>query len=536
MIKIKILKSIFVLLFPLSCFSQTVEWLINDGTEAMERATSIVADNASNIYITGGYIGETQIGNFLLPDYGNENIFVCKYDFAGNVIWAVSAGGSNQDVPMSIITDSECNVYVTGFYNQNISFGDTSFIVPENDQVFLAKYDSSGVFQWAAHGGSNSQNWGKSIIVDSEDNIYIAGNIGANATFGDTTVLASYSFFIAKYSNDGDLLKIISSESHADINAICCDQNNYIYATGGFNGELSLNGNTVNNDNTNNDFFVARFNPSLENLWIFDAGADLTENGTSICVDNNNEICFTYLFEEFTSLNGNDYYSNGDNDLMLGKMGSEGNLIWNEQLGGTNLWHDKTLVVDQQNNIYLAGSFYGTDFFGGNAFTSQGNSDLFIIKYNQSGEYQWLLPGGGEFQDIGGGILVDDYFNMYFTGHFNSPMEIGGIELIGSGGLDYFLCKIANIVGVSKEKTETVISVFPNPTNGLATIKSLPSEKPLIVTLFDLQGKELKSIKTNGDQIKLNLNDYKTGIYLLKIDNENGESIGSYKLLKKEKY
>lgn len=345
-------------LFPLLLFScilnsagaQDVNWIIREGGASYERSQSIAVDQNNFLYVTGGYNGNSIIGQQSLPVYGDEDIFIAKYDRDGDAEWVVTAGGPNQDLPFSLNIDKDLNVYVTGFYNQTCTFGNTTLTAPENDQIFLVKYDSAGIFQWVRHGGSYNQNWGKTVEIDSDNNIIIAGYIGADATFGDTTISGSNALFIAKYNSNGDLIFAKSGDGYSGINALCTDNNNNMYATGYYRGELVLDSISAHG-NLITSFFIAGFNANGKAQWIYDDGGKISGDGTTLLIDHNNDICFTYLFYDSTTIEGNHYVSNGNFDLILGKISKSGNLLWHKHIGGQNLWHDKTIAIDNENNI-----------------------------------------------------------------------------------------------------------------------------------------------------------------------------------------
>ncbi|KKK92161.1 hypothetical protein LCGC14_2705720, partial [marine sediment metagenome] len=72
----------------------------------------------------------------------------------------------NGDYGRGVAVDSSDNVYVAG--------GTDSFGAGQDD-IFLVKYDSSGVHQWNLTWGGITEDYSMGVAVDSSDNVYVAG-------------------------------------------------------------------------------------------------------------------------------------------------------------------------------------------------------------------------------------------------------------------------------------------------------------------------------------------------------------------------
>jgi len=68
--------------------------------------------------------------------------------------------------------------------------------------------------------------------------------------------------------------------------------------------------------------------------------------------------------------------------------------------------------------------------------------------------------------------------------------------------------------------SETEISVYPNPTTGLINLKI--SERPLIVEITNTTGKVLVQINSKSTSQAFDFSNYLSGIYFIKVQNENG--------------
>ena len=170
------------------------QWTKTLGTADEDRGEGIAVDAAGNSYITGYTRGDLD-GNTCA---GSADIFVAKYDGAGNKLWTKLFGNTGYDAGNDIAEDGAGNVYVTG-----ITYTDYS------EYIFLTKYDSSGTVQWTRRLGSRGYEYGTGIACGSRDNFYVTGatdgDLGGNVNGG------SYDVFVwhLDYSKDGIALETV---------------------------------------------------------------------------------------------------------------------------------------------------------------------------------------------------------------------------------------------------------------------------------------------------------------------------------------
>jgi len=125
-----------------------------------------------------GSIKLTNAGKRLKSLFSNYDIFIAKYDFNGNLLWAQRTGGGNSDESKAITTDHVGNIYITGFsQSSTITFGNTTLTKVGEDyaDIFVAKYNPSGKVLWAKSFGGSNYEEGECIIVDATGNIYLTG-------------------------------------------------------------------------------------------------------------------------------------------------------------------------------------------------------------------------------------------------------------------------------------------------------------------------------------------------------------------------
>lgn len=120
---------------------------------------------------------------------------------------------------------------------------------------------------------------------------------------------------------------------------------------------------------------------------------------------------FNEVDVDFNPGSGTDLHSsNGGSDVYLTKFGSDGSYLWTVTFGGAGNEYGESVAIDGSNNLYITGSFNGTDVdfdaTGGTDLFSSSSSDIYITKYSSSGAYVWTRTFGGASSEIGRGIAV----------------------------------------------------------------------------------------------------------------------------------
>jgi len=79
---------------------------------------------------------------------------------------------------------------------------------------------------------------------------------------------------------------------------------------------------------------------------------------------------------------------------------------------------------------------------------------------------------------------------------------------------------------------ETFITIYPNPTRGLLTVKfsDLPQDAVSSITLFDMQGRIVKQQQSLSDENRLDISAQPTGTYIMQIT--VGEEVTNWKIVK----
>ena len=226
------------------------------------------------------------------------------------------------------------------------------------------------------------------------------------------------------------------------------------YITGYFIGTTVKFGNYTLTNDTNemifdhSDIFIAKYDVNGDVVWATSAGGDKTDDPYSMAIDSLGYIYIVGRFQS-TQLNIGPFTLNNttiDNksDIFLAKYDNNGNVIWAKSVSGSHSEECFGIDLDTSGNIFITGYFYGSSITFDNITLNNKSewSDVFIAKYDNSGNVIWAKSAGGINSDVGFGISVDVSGNSFITGSFSKICTFDSINLINNNGdSDFFIAK-----------------------------------------------------------------------------------------------
>ncbi|MBL7883253.1 MAG: SBBP repeat-containing protein [Bacteroidia bacterium] len=162
-------------------------WANRMGGTLTDESGSVATDNAGNIYAGGRFAGVADFGLTVLTSNGFNDAYLTKLDASGTFLWAKQFGGADNDAVYGVQTDTNGDVYCTGYFSSTVDFDPSlathSFISYGSADVFLAKYSSSGNYVWARQMGGVGFDAGLNLYVISPSTIYTVGSFNNMAYF-----------------------------------------------------------------------------------------------------------------------------------------------------------------------------------------------------------------------------------------------------------------------------------------------------------------------------------------------------------------
>ncbi len=406
-------------------------------TIANAKGRDIVTDQSGNSYITGSFTGTSTFGGFSLTSAGLTDIFLAKYDAAGQPVWAKSAGGVDSDYGDGVALDRFGNSYVAGRFQQNAAFGtiNISNLNSGISDIFSAKYTSIGDVEWVKQAGNGGADGGNKIDVDFDGNSYICGYFTTSINFDGNSIAGTNNSFLVK----------AKSSVPAGIAIFTTPLTSNVY-TAGTAVSISF---TVSGVFAANNFYTVELSgPSGSFFYPISIGTGLSSPINAV-IPALSIPASGYRIRVVASNPNTPGTDNGSNISINGKSQQiTPQWTWGQNLGTTT---SNSVATDSIGNSYVTGGFSGTVTFGSTTLTSSAQ-DVFVVKYDSAGTVLWARKASsGAANEIGNDIAVDAAGNYYITGEYGSGNAvIGGSSLASSTGSvsDLFVVKF-NAAGLA---------------------------------------------------------------------------------------
>lgn len=458
-----------LLINPQLSQAQQWEWSKTLESSGNCKVNGVTSDREGNTVIAGTFSGSVAFNTTAFTSEGGQDIFIAKYNQNGDLLWATQAGGPDEQEVFGLTSDKDGNIFITGYFLGGLNLGHVSLengIDLKDKNCIVMKYNKDGAFMWALRSNGAGDKYGKAITADKDGNIFFTGVFTNEISFfyvkehpgaaergeheeddEDKPALKSKSasnIFIAKVVGDTEFLWIKQSDG-AGINepsGIETDNQGNCYITGSFSGECVFDSTSIKSEG-GKDIFLTKYDSKGKVIWAKRAGGSLKDDqGSDIARGSDNHIYLTGYFSGPASFGKKKLKCLGDNDLFIAKTDLDGNTVWAKRAGGEGSEYSKSIELDSEGNIYVAGGFNGSFNFTKNKISNSGDWDIFVLKLNNRGKMINAYHAGGMGSDKGIGMTVNAQSNCFVLGAISQEARFDGIQLKNKSSHDIFIAKI----------------------------------------------------------------------------------------------
>jgi hypothetical protein len=435
--------------------------------------------------------------------------------------WAIVESCNRESSGLDIVSDLSGNIYVTGYFREQATFGDTILNAVADADIFVAKYDSVGKLLWINQAGNTGEHYGNSIALDDSLNVYVASNM-----------------MVLKYSSDGTLRwqewlgtvyhwenkrKVISITE--DRLFVASNKKLHCFNKEGTNlGEKNLEVTCLS------PFENGKFAAGTSGqIVVMDSGMNVIRN---ISLPPGIEFTGAILMREGDLFSTGRYTGplvlgdslfDGSHSMFIIRMDTAGKVTWANQAGGETYDTGNALVLNERGQLMVTGTFRNSAIFDTVSVGRPGLfEEIFVAQYDtETGRLNDLITAGGQGNfDVAYGMCGTVGDQLLVTGSvmdFYNGINFGDILVSSfSGNIDFFLAK------VSQPEVKAKIS-------GSVLIGGNPGYSRIRVYRFDPDSttEQVYNIFLESDGL-FNLDIFSKGEYLLRADHHTNQYASTY--------
>jgi PKD repeat protein len=371
----------------------------------------IIVDNNGFVYVTGRFDEIMDFdpgpGSTQLTSAGLWDLFVLKLNASGDLVWVKSMGGGFNAYGRDIAVDASGNLYITGSYENTVDLdpgpGSSSFTSNGSADIFILKLNAGENLECAKTIGSTDYDYGFSLELDVQGNVYFTGTFGGVADFdpgpgtNNLTAAGRSDAFVCKLNGSGNLVwvKHINGPMEERGYGLAIDGSNNVYTMGDFQNTVDFDPgpgvvNRTNPTMFGSNTFIQKLDQAGNFIWV----RDFDYEGEGMALDVAGNVYITGQFtqtQDFDPGPGSFNLSTpgvNDREIFIHSLGPSGDFRWAVELeGAINNIKGVRVEVDANGNVYAAGGFRGTmDFDPGPAVANQtnvGQTNFYTLKLSQ---------------------------------------------------------------------------------------------------------------------------------------------------------
>ncbi len=464
--------------------------------------------------VDGGFIvagnAASSDGDILKPGDiqhgGDYDYWITKLDPASNIQWKQHLGGTDNDAARVVLQTVDGGYIVGG---SSESYDLDVYGNHGNHDYWIVKLIASGTVEWSKCLGGTSFDFCRDLKATPDGGYIIFGNSQSND--GDVSGNQGYSdYWLVK--TDGSA-NIQWQKSYGGSGSELASKI-ILTADGGFlmAGLSESNDGDVSGNHGDYDGLLIKINAGGDIEWQKCLGGGNYDEITDVIQLDDGSFHMTGT----TASNDGDVSGNhGGSDVWIVKTDISGNILWQHSYGGSETDSPFSMAHNYEGG-WLIGSY--TNSGDGDVTDSLGDFDYWILNTDSTGNILWQKSYGGSSKDVCYSVVntADEGFALAGYSESYDGMVTGNH---GLSRKDYWIVRLAGLVGIEETLQEDMVHVSPNPvTDAIHITTDFP--KKCEVSLLDIYGRIIYTA-TILQSATIDVDNFADGVYFLEIKNED---------------
>lgn len=351
-----------------------LQWNKTYGGSKDDRGQSVV-QTVDNGYAIVGY-SQSDDGDGSNNEGYHDN-WILKLDVEGNIQWEHSFGFSGHDHSYDVVQTTDGGFFFVGFLDITASQGEGNFGKGYSltrhgvGEFWGTRLDANGNLLWRRYfGGTNNDR--AHAVVQADDGGFVMAGFSESDDFDISSTKGSYDFWVVKITDSGDLVwerSFGGTGIEISYDIAKTSDNGYVVTGNTFSTDMDISKN-----NGESDVWLIKIDDNGDLIWEKTFGGTQFDAAQSVSLSKDGG----FIISGNSKSGDMDVTANaGENDIWLIKTDAEGNLVWQDSFGGSDLDYGFDAVESMDKSIVLVGESISADFPN---IQNKGKSDVLVIK------------------------------------------------------------------------------------------------------------------------------------------------------------
>lgn len=368
-----------------------IVWDKHLGTASLDSVSSVFVDGNGNAYLCG-----RTGGGLFGSGSGKGDAFLAKYDPAGSLLWGKQLGTAEDDECSGIAADASGNVYLCGS-----TLGSLGGANSGKSDGFVAKLSSAGAVLWVRQLGTDREDRCSALALSSAGLVVVGVTSGSLFAANPDNQL---DVCIMQYDFSGDRLwgVQLAHEGVDTANDVRTDGQGAVFIAGSTESLFA--------PNTGMDkAFLAKLDAAGALTWgrQFGYQDNRLDSACALSIDGDGAAYVGGVANAGTGA------EEGAGDGFLAKYDGSGNQLWIRYIQSADGGQDAVLGVA---TLARSGAYVVGDSSGNVHGASNGETDVFLARYDASGSLAWGYQFGSSAADHASGVALDSSSAIYVGG------------------------------------------------------------------------------------------------------------------------
>jgi len=153
----------------------TAQWAQGFGGPGNDSSIRVAVTPTNQIYSVGYFENTATLGAFTLVSQGSSDGYLLNADAQGTVLWARQMGGADSGGAYNLCLSATGAIYVSGRFRSTIVLDNQTLASAGGNDIFVARYDQSGLLAWATRAGGGLNDSDSGLAVNSAGMLYLGG-------------------------------------------------------------------------------------------------------------------------------------------------------------------------------------------------------------------------------------------------------------------------------------------------------------------------------------------------------------------------